>query len=161
MNADIREFSLAWRWTRPTHSVLPESTLAELFPLDRLAAQQLDVRMRSSFIDGLLNQDLFESLQRHETQDSTEAFLAGLGIEEKTPVLLSWYAAAALRTTWDIFVRYWDDFCYPASDDVAITPEDDSWLLAYCHEELFEFGVRKKHNKNPDQTPSVVGSRSD
>jgi len=43
-------------------------------------------------------------------------------------------------------MQYWDDFCYPGSDDVAISPEDDSWLLFYFHEEMFEFGQRRKHN---------------
>jgi len=89
---------------------------------------------------------MFDSLQKHDASQPSSSFLASLGIDDSTLVFLSWDPNVALRTPWGIFRDYWDDFCYPASDDLTITPADDSWLLFYFHEEMFEFGKRKQHN---------------
>lgn len=59
-----------------------------------------------------------------------------------TSVILSWDKDIALRTTWGIFTSYWDDFCYPMSDDLVVWPEDEKWVLLYHHEERFYFGTR-------------------
>ncbi len=40
-------------------------------------------------------------------------------------------------------VKYWCDFCYPASDDLAIIPIDDTWLTAYFYDQIFELGRRR------------------
>jgi len=55
-------------------------------------------------------------------------------------VVVSWQANLAVRTTWRVFTEYWDSFCYPSSDDVAVWPVSEQWVLAYHHYELFEFG---------------------
>ncbi len=57
-------------------------------------------------------------------------------------VVLSWDKDAALRTNWGVFVAYWPEFCYPASDDLVVFPETEEWALLYYHEEEFHFGRR-------------------
>jgi len=54
-------------------------------------------------------------------------------------VFISWSEDLAVETSWDIFTEYWDDFCYPSSDDVTIIPVAGSWRLSYHHYEQFEF----------------------
>src|SRR3712207_6991725 len=46
-------------------------------------------------------------------------------------VIVRWDESTAVRTTWEVFTRYWDDFCYPLSDDVAVFPDSGAWLLLY------------------------------
>jgi hypothetical protein len=55
-----------------------------------------------------------------------------------------WDASTAVRTTWDVFTEYWDDFCYPSSDDVEVFPQSGEWLLLYHHWEQFEWGHRRQ-----------------
>jgi len=45
----------------------------------------------------------------------------------------------AICVSWGVFCEYWDDFCYPASDDVAIWPLSQEWFLIYDHSEKFFF----------------------
>jgi hypothetical protein len=144
MNEDIMKFPLAWRWTQTSHNVLPDSILAQMIPLDAEASIGLDKKHMALFSGRELDVDLFNSIKKHEGEDMTLSFLSTLDIEKPTSVFLSWNSNTALRTTWDIFCQYWDDFCYPSSDDVTVTPEDDSWILCYHHEDAFEFGRRKK-----------------
>jgi len=55
------------------------------------------------------------------------------------PVYVSWDEDLAIETTWSIFTEYWDDFCYPSSDDIAVVPVTGGWQLIYHHYEQFEF----------------------
>ena len=52
--------------------------------------------------------------------------------------MVSWGPSAALETNWESFVAHWDDFCYPASDDVVIRPIDGGWTLRYHRYEVFQ-----------------------
>ena len=45
----------------------------------------------------------------------------------------------AICVSWGVFCQYWDDFCYPASDDVTIWPLSEEWFLIYDHSEKFFF----------------------
>ena len=46
-----------------------------------------------------------------------------------------------LDLPWEIFLEYWDDFCYPSSDDAFVVCEASAAILAWEHEELFKFIV--------------------
>lgn len=59
-------------------------------------------------------------------------------LEER--IILSWTEELVIRTTWKIFTEHWDDFCYPASDDLIVFPESETWMLLYSHTEEFQFG---------------------
>ena len=144
MNKDILNFSLAWRWTQESHNVFPDSILEQLQPLDADTASQLNEQHLSCFDGFYLNRELFSSIQSVDNEGSFSTFLTELDIEDITPIYLSWNADTALKTTWGIFRQYWDDFCYPASDDVTISPENMEWLLFYFHEDIFEFGIGKR-----------------
>jgi hypothetical protein len=50
-----------------------------------------------------------------------------------------WDERLAICVSWGVFCQYWDDFCYPASDDVAIWPLSEEWFLIIDHSEKFFF----------------------
>ena len=139
---DIRNFSLAWRWTSPEHYQLSEEVLCQMVALNSTQSQALAQRHR-----GLINRNglvatAFLQISSHPATGECGDFLRSLDVSPETTVLLSWDEETALRTTWRIFETYWEAFCYPSSDDVTISPESDSWLLYYSHEEKFEYGKR-------------------
>ena len=153
MKLEIRQFPLAWRWTQASQAVFPDSVLAQLEPVEAGEAADVNVRNRSSLEGQHLRDDLFRPIVHQDASTGAASeFLATLSIADATPVCLSWDGATALRTTWTIFRQYWGDFCYPASDDVSIAPEDESWLLLYFHWEQFEFGIKKEHNQSAHTT---------
>jgi hypothetical protein len=70
---------------------------------------------------------------------TVRANLRALAIDPGTDIVLSWNPATALRTDWATFVAHWDDFCYPAADDVDIRALRGEWVLRYHHYEVFQF----------------------
>jgi hypothetical protein len=156
-SADIRQFPLAWRWTDPTHTVLPDSVLAQLHPLDATEAARLSNRLGSPFIKSRLASPLrYPQFRREEFVSRQECgaweaslLFTKIEIDDTTAVSLYWRSETALRTTWGVFRQHWKDFCYPSTDNVFIIPEDNSWLLFYDHEESFSFGKRKDKGQEP------------
>jgi hypothetical protein len=132
----VQEFPLAWRWTDSRYAVFSEAVLSQLQPLGAQDAQLAFERVRSFQQDSCIT---------HSADVSDEAGCAWLrarhgGLSEI--VTVSWSPDCALRTSWQIFTEHWSDFCYPSSDDVAVWPDSERWVLFYHHEEKFEFVQR-------------------
>jgi hypothetical protein len=73
-------------------------------------------------------------------------------------IIVSWDRETALRTDWDLFTSQWDDFCYPATDDLLVLPASAEWILRYHHEEIFYFGVRKCGERQTKQIGTAQNS---
>jgi len=138
--------SLAWRWTRPSHSVLSPEELLQIGCLSVAAAEQMNREALGAVRrDGLLSPPTSDLrvLRVPESGDRelVSGWLDGLPTGRAREVIASWSAETALLMPWSLFVRRWDDFCYPASDDVAVFPRDRAWVLVYHHDEAFEWGL--------------------
>ena len=143
MNAET--FPLAWRWTQPSHAVLPPEVLAQIHPMQAHESAQLSAKARSFRIDGHLSPNNFGSLRTHETIGSiaeARSWLREQQSDVTVEVFVEWDSELVISTTWQIFTEYWDDFCYPASDNVTVWPMTGAWVLLYHHYEQFEFGRR-------------------
>jgi hypothetical protein len=141
MPADAYSFALAWRWTQPTHNVLPPEAMARITPIAHTVAP-LGVTAR-----GDLERSSFDDVQAASAAVSCEdgtRWLRTLPIVLPEQVTVRWDTATAIQTTWEIFTQYWDDFCYPSSDDVEVFPASGDWLLLYHHWERFEWGRRRQ-----------------
>ena len=84
------------------------------------------------------------SFRSDDPPGAVRSDLRALPIDASTEIMLSWNASTALVTDWDTFVSHWDDFCYPASDDVVIWPIVGAWTLCYHHYEVFQFQVEAR-----------------
>ena len=141
----LKDFSLAWRWTNEKYALLPEIVLARIVPQ---ASEQAEHLFKNSACfcgtDGLDEKQL--SLVQIGTKDVVPAlvseWLFACHNDAETPVFLSWDPKTAASTTWGIFAQYWGEFCYPASDDLNVWSEANSWMLLYHHEEFIQFGRR-------------------
>ena len=138
----IQNHKLAWRWTDPTYAVLPSEILAQMYPVPPREAKELFER--SLFF---LGKDGLRS-ELHPHIVSSEGMSPEVGsnwLSQQQPdlelkVSLSWDAEVALLTTWGIFISYWQEFCYPASDDLVVFPKSEVWVFLFHHEEEFHFG---------------------
>jgi hypothetical protein len=61
----------------------------------------------------------------------------------RAPIVVSWQPDLSVLTDSDLFIARWQDFCYPASDDVSVLPLDSSWVLHFWHEEEFLYAKRR------------------
>ena len=127
----IEEFPLAWRWTQPSHSVLPREVLARIRPLSSSEAARVRIGYQAQGATVV-------SCSASESAD-VHVWLRTIQPDPQLSVYLSWTQDLAVQTTWDIFAEYWDDFCYPSSDDVTVAPVAGTWRLIYHHYEQFDF----------------------
>jgi hypothetical protein len=71
--------------------------------------------------------------------DVVKSWLQELPVSSSTQVVVSWDASSAVITDWDLFVRHWDDFCRPSSDDTTVWSPGNPWTLCYWHHGLLRF----------------------
>ena len=141
MPADAYTFPLAWRWTQPTHNVLPPEAMARIMPIPDAAAPA-GVTAR-----GELQRASFDEVKTVSADVSCEEgteWLRSLPVPLSEQVTVRWDTSTAVHTTWEVFTRYWDDFCYPGSDEVEVFSQLGAWLLLYHHWEQFEWGRRRQ-----------------
>jgi hypothetical protein len=129
----LETFDLAWRWTSTGHAVLPAADLTLIRPLTPASAREVKARA----IEG--GEEVFEREHRCVDDEQARDWLQQLPISASTPVLVSWHHDSAVETTWSVFIRYWETFCYPGSDDVTIWSERATWSLCYRHDENLAF----------------------
>jgi hypothetical protein len=139
----VREHSLAWRWTDPNHAVLSDHVLAQIHPVEQMEAVRL-FQKGLCFVgrNGLIP-ETFPKIVRQRADILAEVGCCWLRQQQpdiSQHVYVSWLCDTAIRTTWEVFINHWNNFCYPASDDVIIWPESENWALFYFHEEEFQFG---------------------
>ena len=128
-------FPLRWRFTSSRHAQLGADGLARLKPLAPAVAAELadDAAHRCRAARGspfTFRSDDAPAIVRRQLLD--------LPIDPSALVILSWDRGTAVITDWDMFTAHWDDFCYPASDDVSIWPVGGEWTLCYRRYEVFQ-----------------------
>jgi hypothetical protein len=135
----IEGFELAWRWTDPKHAVLPGPVLADIRPLsNKKALTFADEALRRALPRPVSEWDFSISAERDDPE-SVRRRLSELFIRRDCEVIVSWNRELAILTTWGTFIRYWDEFCYPSSDDVTVWSPDAPWALVYRHFRVMEF----------------------
>ena len=140
---DIRDFPLAWRWTQTSHAVLPDHVLAQMRPIEAADAIGLYQQSRAFADQEGLDDDAYvvnENLSKNLSKQAGCQWLREQQPDLSTAVVVLWDSATALRTTWEIFTAYWDNFCYPSSDHVLVWPASGSWVFFFHHGEVFQFG---------------------
>jgi len=152
------DFKLRWRWVNPKWNVLPETKLAQIHPLVEKKAEAIwehaiayiEELWKYAFDDTpepIASSPLFEWL-RHidmtkEPLDRVRQHLTSFEPQGDQVVIVLWEPTTAVAVPWQLFYEYWDDFCYPGSDDVSVWPVSEMWCLQYHHEDQLIFGRLK------------------
>lgn len=146
----MSDFELRYRWTE--HTLLSPKQLSQLKPLQQSRAGdawRLSLRLRQPFaVDGRPSKSLWteiDELAAADGQRGADWLEHRLG-DETSPVIVSWDSRYALETDAQTFVRFWETFCYPSSDDVAIFPLHLGWLVTFWHEEHLFFGHHRRQD---------------
>jgi len=135
----LNSFPLKWRWDE-----LPNDALNSICPLSKSKARELcQYSLAFSNQSGLV-EALFENISQIDTSDPLEIkqWLLNSSSDLNQTVAVSWNNDLAAMVSWKVFCDYWDDFCYPSSDDAMIFSLSGDWMLFYSHDEYFMFGER-------------------
>ena len=151
---DIDEFAFKWRFVEDASkwTVLPEADLANFHPLDEECARDLWKRFvhpTSTQLIGFAKEwgwRLRDDTPTLKTADVSGIEELELGIQflkkhihvpDASQVLFFWDADWAVETTWDMFLRYWNDFCYPSDESNAAVPVECDKNAYYFEERLW------------------------
>ena len=137
--APLDGFPLLWRWTKPSHAMLPSSVLATIRPLIAATAAELASEATARCAERQVAEwELAISAEGDAAAQARER-LEALGIDPDARIVVSWSRDMAVVTLWRTFTAHWEDFCYPSSDDVSVWAPGAEWTLCYRHFEVFEF----------------------
>ena len=142
----LDEFALKWRWTDSRWNKLPANALNGIQPLTENKARALSQYSLAFEDQSGLIESLFENIARINTSgDESEIrqWLSARASCLNQTVVVSWNDELAALVKWEVFCEYWDDFCYPSSDDVTVFPLSGEWMLSYSHDEYFMLGERR------------------
>lgn len=136
--------------------------LSSIRPLKIAKAQEVYATL-GDFGDndiGLLKYSESTNIAKFSTEDepaTVQQWLEATIPHSNQPILLSWDPTIAVVTDLTTFIRWWDMFCYPGSDDVFIWPITEEWMLRYRHEEVFYFAPGSQENSGSSGFAGVIG----
>ncbi|QDS99233.1 hypothetical protein [Adhaeretor mobilis] len=143
----LEDFELCWRWRDPQYILLADEELSEITPLCPTAAQKVYSVARSFTLDSSfrLSSSLFRECVDCDTSGEPSDGRKWLervtrSFDPSLDIVVTWSEELAVATKLWLFVKYWDDFCYPMSDDTTVFPSELKWAIQYWHEEHLYFG---------------------
>jgi hypothetical protein len=134
--ASLDEFTLRRRFVEPRTGLVPTHFRERIRPLTSQAAAELAGEATSRAADAV---DFTVTFRTDDSPGLVNDRVRDLPLAPDTAVVVWWNAATAVVTDWELFASYWDDFCYPAADDVCIWPLAGGWTLCYRRYEVFQF----------------------
>lgn len=155
----ISDFPLKWRWTDEKYDKLPDEHLARIIPADTELAKNLwkrSLRFSDKETEFCPLKEIFHSVNIFESPHSdekTEIWIRNrfeTNDLESIKVWVSWQPDLAIKTDMEIIARYWDTFCYEASDDTSIFPETEEWVIHFLHEDRLYYATSSEQSIRAD-----------
>ncbi|NJK96397.1 MAG: hypothetical protein HC905_17110 [Bacteroidales bacterium] len=146
----FEDFELNWRWDDIHNPDISTVDKGQIKPLSVQESRRINKIIGYFELESNLYSSFEPSdwiLASSETLDSIEKFsndFKKLTQDFNENLFISWNSTTCIYTTKDIFIKYWDDFCYPSSDDVTIISELTNWVYFYKHFEVGRFWKREK-----------------
>lgn len=145
----LEDFELNWRWD-DIHN--PNISIEDRRQIKPLSVQES--RRINKVIDYFeIEDNLFKAFEptewfraNSETKNAIDKFskdFQELSQNFDENLFISWNRSTCIYTTKEIFIKYWDDFCYPSSDDITIISELTNWVYFYRHFGVGRFWKRK------------------
>ena len=138
----LNEFVLAWRWKKTHNPDITESEKELIQPVTEIESKRLNKVIDFFELEDNLRKNYNQTdwvSADSENDKKIERFR--MLLKEKLEswnddVIITWNRRMSLKTTKKIFIKYWDDFLYPSSDDVTIISQKTNWIIFYRHFEV-------------------------
>lgn len=146
----LEEFELSWRWDNIHNPDILAAEKVLIKPLSIQESKRIYKVIEYFELESNLNKSFEPTdwiIASSETVDSIEKFsndFKELTQDYNENLFISWNRSTCIYTTKEIFIKFWDDFCYPSSDDITIISELTNWVYFYNHIEVGRFWKRKK-----------------
>lgn len=145
----LKDFELGWRWDKTHNSKISELEKLQIQPFSELESKRLnkiisyfefEENLKDSYIEtDWISANAENKLKIEKFRNQLKTILDKWDEE----IIISWHRKVVLKTTKDIFLKYWTDFLYPNSDDVTIISVKTNWILFYRHFEVANIWTKK------------------
>ena len=132
----LDEFALRRRFVEPETGEIPRHFVGRIRPLTAVTAAAVAGEAEARCAE---SSDFTVTFRSDDSPGIVNERLRDLPLAPDTPIIVWWNASTAVLTDWEVFVGHWDDFCYPAADDVCIWPLAGGWTLCYRRYEVLQF----------------------
>ena len=144
----LKDFELGWRFDKIHNSKILETEKNEIFPLSQEESRRLNkvidfFEIESNRFGKYSETDWFSANAQNDKK--IEKFRLKLENYLKLfdeDLIISWERKVTLKTSKEIFLKYWTDFLYLSSDDVTIISENTNWILFYNHVEVANLWIK-------------------
>ncbi|AUC80733.1 hypothetical protein [Lacinutrix sp. Bg11-31] len=148
----LNDFELGWRWKKTHNPNILETEKNQILPVSDIESKRLYKVIKYFETEGNLSEkhvqtDWLSAIQ--ESEEKIERFRTQIeSILEPwdESILINWHRNITLKTTKEIFLKYWTDFLYPSSDDVTIISEKTNWIIFYRHFEVANIWTKVSDN---------------
>jgi hypothetical protein len=150
---ELEDFELGWRFEKNHNPNISECEKKLINPVSEIESKRLNKVIDYFENEGILRDNYTQSdwiSANAENDKKIERFTKVLEIALENcneELILTWHRNITLKTTREIFIKYWTDFLYPSSDDVTIISEKTNWVIFYRHFEVVNIWKRINNNE--------------
>lgn len=154
----LSHFNKNWRWEKSHNSTISSFEKALINPVSESESKRLNKVIKFFENENNLKKEFNETEWMNVGTESIEKIdfyrkkFNSILRPWNENIIITWNRKETLTTTKEIFLKYWDDFCYPSSDDVIIISIETNWVMFYNHIEVAKIWTRKPVNS--DITPT-------
>mgnify|MGYP003650743879 CR=1 FL=1 len=148
----LTKFELGWRFEKTHCPYISESEKKQIQPVSEMESKRLtkvidyfeqeyNLRKKYTQTDWIsANSESEEKIKnfRNKLESILEKWDEG--------IIITWHRNITLKTTKNVFLKYWSDFLYPSSDDVTLISEKTNWVMFYNHVEVANIWTRISEN---------------
>lgn len=144
----LKDFELSWRWNKSHSPNISEEEKELIRPLSKTESKRLNKVISYFENESNLKLKFTETDWIYAGAEDDDEILLFRSILSNIlegwneDVIISWNRNTVVKTSKVIFLKYWDDFCYPTSDDVTIISKETNWVMFYNHIEVVKIWTR-------------------
>jgi hypothetical protein len=151
---DFEKFDLSWRWGQKHNPNITGEEKQLIVPYSEEESKRLNKIIGYFEVESNLRKDYEEfdwisaSIDIKENIQKVREVLSRHFSDCSPEVIISWDRRTCISTNKEIFFKFWDDFCYPSSDDVTVISTDTGVILKYNHIEVIKIWRRKTNTQH-------------
>jgi hypothetical protein len=138
-------FPLSWRFTDNKYNLLPPKDFNRIHPLNKKDSKLLYDTVFKYVNNYEFNRNDIEEIESINIENESDQSKIMSWINERVTndLFVIWDNETAVQTEKDIFVKYFDDFLYPSSDDAIIISKNTNRIMYFMHSNILYFGKIK------------------
>ncbi|WP_281322090.1 DUF2947 family protein [Flavobacterium aestivum] len=142
---ELQNTPIGWRFTDENYNIIDSRDLKKI-KLNKAEESQIKwkkftgseemhlMNLSSAFWNNLVKIDEFELEWGEEESEKNNKLPKINNIKLNDEITFFWGANNSIEADWSIFLKYWDDFCYPSDDNNLIVCKKRNLCMSYIED---------------------------